>query len=93
MDHNSTYCYLLSVEDSCDETTWGIHLLNLSDRGLDLERTIADGGKALRAGQKAAWGDAVPCDAMNANDSWISTDLYHFRHIQHLRYHLRKLCV
>lgn len=62
MDHNSTYCYLLSVEDSCDETTWGVRLLDLSDRGLDLERTIADGGKALRAGQKAAWGDAVPCD-------------------------------
>jgi hypothetical protein len=27
-----------------------------------LERTIADGGSALRAGQRAAWGDAVPCD-------------------------------
>jgi len=62
MDHRSTYCYLLAVEDSCDETTWGVHLLDLSDRGLDLERTIADGGNALRAGQKAAWGDAVPCD-------------------------------
>jgi hypothetical protein len=63
MDHRSTYCYLLSVEDSCDETTWGVHLLDLSDHGLDLERTIADGGNALRAGQRAAWGDAVPCDA------------------------------
>jgi hypothetical protein len=62
MDHRSTYCYLLVVEDSCDETTWGIHLLDLSDRGLDLERTIADGGNGLRAGQRAAWGDAVPCD-------------------------------
>jgi hypothetical protein len=62
IDHRSTYCYLLAVEDSCDETTWGVHLLDLSDRGLDLERTIADGGNALRAGQKAAWGDAVPCD-------------------------------
>jgi len=62
IDHRSTYCYLLAVEDSCDETTWGVHLLDLSDRGLDLERTIADGGKALRAGQRAAWGDAVPCD-------------------------------
>lgn len=62
IDHRSTYCYLLSVEDSCDETTWGVHLLDLSDDGLDLERTIADGGPALRAGQRAAWGDAVPCD-------------------------------
>jgi len=62
MDHRSTYCYLLAVEDSCDETTWGVHLLDLSRRGLVLERTIADGGSALRAGQRAAWGDAVPCD-------------------------------
>jgi len=62
MDHRSTYCYLLAVEDSCDETTWGVHLLDLSDRGLDLERTIADGGNGLRSGQRAAWGDAVPCD-------------------------------
>jgi hypothetical protein len=62
MDHRSTYCYLLAVEDSCDETTWGVHLLDLSRRGLALERTIADGGPALRAGQSAAWGDDVPCD-------------------------------
>ena len=43
MDHRSMYCYLLAVEDSCDETTWGVHLLDLSDHGLYLERTIADG--------------------------------------------------
>ena len=35
IDHRSTYCYLLAVEDSCDETTWGVHLLDLSDHGLD----------------------------------------------------------
>ncbi len=34
----------------------------MTEQGLNLERTIADGGKALRAGQKAAWGDTVPCD-------------------------------
>lgn len=62
IDHSSTYCYLLALEDACDETSWGVHLLDLSQRGLDLQRTIADGGRALRAGQKAAWGDAVPCD-------------------------------
>lgn len=62
MDHQSTYCYLLALEEVCDENSWGVHLLDLSERGLDLERTIADGGRALRAGQKAAWGDRVPCD-------------------------------
>ena len=61
MDVRSTYCYLLSAEDHCDETTWGVHLLDLADRHLRPDRTIADGGKALRAGQAAAWGD-VPCN-------------------------------
>jgi hypothetical protein len=60
MDVESTYCYLLEAVASCDETTWGVHLLELSDRGLDLDYTIADGGMALRAGQRAAW-PQVPC--------------------------------
>jgi hypothetical protein len=60
MDVASTYCYLLEAVEHCDETTWGVHLLELQDRGLDLDYTIADAGLALRAGQHAAWGD-VPC--------------------------------
>jgi len=60
-DIRSTFCYLLAIEDHCDETTWGMHLLDLADRGLRPDRTIADGGKALRAGQAAAW-DNVPCN-------------------------------
>jgi hypothetical protein len=61
-DIPSTFCYLLAVEDACDETTWGVHLLDLAERGLRPDRTIADGGKALRAGQAAAW-PKVPCNA------------------------------
>lgn len=61
MDVVSTYCYLLAVEDHCDETTWGVHLLDLLDQGLLLDHTIADGGLGLRAGQKAAWGN-TPCN-------------------------------
>jgi len=60
-DIRSTFCYLLAIEDHCDETTWGVHLLDLADQHLCPDRTIADGGQALRAGQAAAWGD-VPCD-------------------------------
>jgi hypothetical protein len=60
MDVDSTYCYLLQAVEHCDETTWGVHLLELSDHGLHLDYTIADGGCALRAGQQAAWGD-LPC--------------------------------
>ena len=60
MDVDSTYCYLLEAVEHCDETTWGVHLLELTERGLDLNYTIADGGMALRAGQRAAWPDR-PC--------------------------------
>ena len=62
VDLDSTYCYLLNAAEHCDETTWGVSLLDLSERGLHLERVIADGGKALRAGQSAAW-PSVPCDS------------------------------
>jgi len=59
-DVRSTYCYLLSAEEHCDETTWGVRLLDLTDQGLRLDYTIADGGLAFRAGQTAAWAD-LPC--------------------------------
>jgi hypothetical protein len=70
MDVASTYCYLLEAVDHCDETTWGVHLLELTDRGLRPDYTIADAGQALRAGQKAAWGDR-PChgDVFHAEKS------------------------
>jgi hypothetical protein len=58
-DVASTYCYLLAEQDHADETTWGVHLLDLAERGLAVKYTIADGGLALRAGQRAAWG--IPC--------------------------------
>jgi len=37
-----------------------VHLLELSDQGMKLEHTIADGGKGLRSGQREVWPD-VPC--------------------------------
>jgi hypothetical protein len=60
-DVRSTFCYLLARADACDETTWGVHLLDLAERGLRPDRTIADGGKALWAGQAAAW-PGIPCN-------------------------------
>lgn len=59
----STYGYLLAQEEHRDATTWGVHLLDLQEKGLALEHRIADGGKGLRAGQALAcpglpcWGD------------------------------------
>ena len=60
VDVYSTYCYLLTLEEARDADTWAIRLLELQDKGLSLERTIADGGKGIRAGQALAW-PTVPC--------------------------------
>lgn len=61
VDLKSTYCFLLSSEEVCDQTAWGVRLLELSEqRGLKLDYSIADGGRALRAAQAQVWPD-VPC--------------------------------
>lgn len=60
-DAVSTYCYLLSEEETRDSTTWGVHLLYLREQqNLKPHHTIADGGTGLRKGQAEAWPD-VPC--------------------------------
>jgi hypothetical protein len=59
-DADSTYCYLLSLEEHRDADTWGVRLLELQDRGFAPEATIADFGAGLRAGQKLALPD-TPC--------------------------------
>ena len=56
----STYCYLMAAEEHRDADTWGVHLLDAARQGLKPDYTIADAGRGLRAGQKAAWGD-TPC--------------------------------
>ena len=49
----STYCYLLSLVESCDANSWGVHLLDLKEKqGLIPDLTVIDGGKAARCGQK-----------------------------------------
>jgi hypothetical protein len=59
-DVDSTYCYLLNLEDHRDGDTWGLRLLELQDQGFHPEATIADAGKGLRAGQALAMPDK-PC--------------------------------
>lgn len=59
-DVASTYCYLLSVEEHRDADTWGVRLLELSERGFRPDATIADFAGGLRAGQAEALPD-VPC--------------------------------
>ena len=60
MDPFSTYCYLLQQESHRDATTWGFHLLELLERGLNLDYSIADAGKGIRAGQAEAL-PGIPC--------------------------------
>jgi hypothetical protein len=62
VDVGSTYCCLLSQEERRDTDTWGVRLLELQDQGLAPRSAIADFGKGLRAGFRAAlpWLD---CDA------------------------------
>ena len=54
VDAQSTYCYLLAAEQRRDADTWGVHLLDAAEQGLDPDYTIADAGQGLRAGQRAA---------------------------------------
>jgi hypothetical protein len=60
VDAASSFCFLLSLEEHRDAETWGVRLLELTDRGFAPEATIADGGTGLRAGQKLAM-PGVPC--------------------------------
>jgi hypothetical protein len=54
----STYCYLLSLVESCDSNSWGVHLLDLKEtQRLNPDFSVIDGGKAARCGQKEAWPD------------------------------------
>lgn len=60
VDADSTYCYLLSLEDHRDAETWGVRLLELQAQGFQPEATVADAGQGLRAGQALAMPE-VPC--------------------------------
>jgi hypothetical protein len=60
VDVASTFCYLLRLEEHRDADTGGVRLLELQDRGLRPDATIADAGRGLRAGQALAW-PQTPC--------------------------------
>jgi hypothetical protein len=59
-DAASTYCFLLRREEHRDADTWGIHLLDLAQRGLAPQAAIADLAKGLRGGLAQAM-PGVPC--------------------------------
>lgn len=74
----STYCYLLSLVESCDANSWGVHLLELKEKqGLAPDLTVIDGGKAARCGQKEAWPD-IPAhgDTFHALKPFLELVIY-----------------
>ncbi|MEO1401195.1 MAG: hypothetical protein AAFV72_08025 [Cyanobacteria bacterium J06635_1] len=60
VDAASTYCYRLQGVERRDEDTWGWYLLEVMNQGFAPDYTIADGGSALPAGQKAVMSE-TPC--------------------------------
>jgi hypothetical protein len=60
VDTRSTYCYLLSLEEHRDGDTWGVRLLELTQRNFHPDATIADAGSGMRAGHEQAL-PGVPC--------------------------------
>lgn len=71
-DALTTYCYLLRYEDHRDGDTWGVHLLDLRQRGLNPDSFMADAGSGLRAGLAAAFPEH-PC----------RSDVFHALHEMH----------
>lgn len=65
VDADSISCSLLSAEDHCDADTWGVRLLELTERGLAPEATVADAAQGQRAGQALAL-PGVPCRGMSS---------------------------
>jgi hypothetical protein len=57
IDVDSTYCYLLSLEEQRDGVTWGVRLLELQAAGFAPAAIIGDGGLGLQAGQDLALPD------------------------------------
>lgn len=54
VDGRSFLVLSLSPEEKRDETTWGVTLLELQERGIQFHDIVSDGAKGIQAGVKAA---------------------------------------
>ena len=52
VDIHSLYCYLLQQEDKRDFDTWGTHLLDLKNQGLNPERVFGDDAGSIQAAHR-----------------------------------------
>mgnify|MGYP005995181979 CR=1 FL=1 len=64
VDIRSLYCYLLTPENDRQFDTWGTHLLDLQNQGLNPERMFGDDASALRAAHRYVYPD-IPYDIDN----------------------------
>jgi len=64
IDIRSLYCYLLSPEQDRDFDTWGTHLLDLEEQGLDPERFFGDAACSIKAASNYVY-PKVPYDIDN----------------------------
>ncbi|MGK7914542.1 MAG: hypothetical protein AB4038_03220 [Prochloraceae cyanobacterium] len=79
IDAFSTYCYLLVGAEHRDEDTWGCHLLDAREQGLNPNYSIADAAKGLRAGHEAAW-PGKPCHGDTFHILHACEGLEHYLH-------------
>ncbi len=56
VDARSTYCYLLAAAEARDENTWGLHLLEAMEQGLNPEYTIADAACMTQSRAESSFG-------------------------------------
>jgi hypothetical protein len=68
VDVDSTYCYLLSLEDHRDGDTWGIRLLELQDQGFHPDATVADAGSRLGPANQLVSEIMQYCDSIRGVD-------------------------
>jgi hypothetical protein len=61
VDARTTYCYCLTTAERRDGDTWGVHLLDLRDQGLEPDYIVADAGSGIRSGHRMAWNGEKPC--------------------------------
>jgi hypothetical protein len=82
VDQKSYFTYLLALADSCDTTTWGVHILDLVEQGFAPDHIVAD----LGGGQRAGLEEAIPGTPCHADVFHILKDIGDI-----LRHYLKKL--
>jgi len=82
MDDEQLGVLLAAVEEEADATTWGVHLLDLKERGLQLAGLVSDQGSGMCSGVSEA--GVVPDGAHGADTFHFQRDIR--RYLSQLRH-------